>query len=222
MERWHTRLLRKIKELGWSKAEFARRTALPRDTVYKYLAGKVKRPPDERVIAIMAKTVGWTPPQLMYGKAASNGEEPATMRQIPWIDWGDVGMLGHDQGGAKSLKEKGRMPVPEDGVNDGAFYTEAPNDANAPDINRGDLLLCQPGRQPIPGRYVLAMIKGHGEPILAKYTVDSYCKGAPAIIALVYADKRNYGRHEAKATDVHILGIITHRTSRMVPPDASV
>lgn len=224
MEKWHTRLLYRIAELGWSQAEFARRSSLPKERVYKYLQGKVKRPPDESDIANMAKAVGWTPAKLMYntdlleyaGGAETVTEEPLPMRRIPRYDWRDVGMLTAHTDGAKARTVKGKMPVPDDDdVSDEAFYTSAPDDANVPDIHKGDLLICDPKQKPIPGRYVIALVDGHGEPILAKYTVERYEKGVPVELALVFKDATHYGKHIVNVADVRILGLITHRTSKM-------
>jgi hypothetical protein len=233
MEKWHIRLARRIHEKGWSKAEFARRAGLHKDRVYKYLAGKVERPPDI-VIKAMADAVGWSPEKLMYdvdphqqaGTAdAMANDEPSSMRRIlSWYDWEDVAMLiAGGANGARTARIKGKMPVPpEDGVSEAAFYFTAPDDANAPDISKGDLLICEPGRQREPTNYVLATIKGHNAPVLAQYIVEKYRKGVPAIIALVYCDEERYGRHaHLKASEVTIHGVITYRTSRLVPPSTT-
>ena len=223
MEHWSTRLARRVLELGWTKVEFARRAGVDVQRVYKYLAGRVERPDDEATIAALARTVGWTPAYLMYGVTASERSEAAdhdggsSMGPIPRIPWGDVGMLTTVASGAKTRKAKSKMPpVPGVDVSDEAFYVDAPDDANVPDIHKGDLLLCDPKRAPVIGRYVIARV-GNSEPILAKYTVHSYHKGAPAEIRLAFRSSDNYGEgHIAKVADVHIIGVITHRTSPMI------
>jgi Helix-turn-helix. len=220
MEKWHERLDRERMERGWSKAEFARRSGLPLDAVYKYLAGGVKRPPDDRTIAALAATVGWTSAQLMYGVVPAEAttmaiERPSSMRRVPVYNWGDLGMLsstGTDV--ARALKKRGDMPIPFDDVSATAFYTQVQDDANSPEISKGSLILCDPERQPIVNFYVLAMIAGQDRPMLGKYTVERYVNGEPVELALI----DNYGRHVVKASDVHILGLITFCGSRMAPP----
>jgi transcriptional regulator with XRE-family HTH domain len=229
MEEWHTRLGRRIEERGWTVAEFARRAGLPVSRVYKYVQGRVKRPPSNRTIEALARAVDWTPAMLMYGTAASSqasqaevperlNEEPLSMRRIPKIQWGEIGMLTTSPNGARTARVKSSMPVPpEEDVSEGAFYTIAPDDANAPEIAKGALLICDPGLEPVPGYYVIALIKGHEKPVLAKYVVERYRDGAPADIALVHGDELHYGRHQLQAANVRIIGPITHVTSRMLP-----
>ena len=44
MEAWTARLISAWERSGWTKAELARKSGVPKHSVYKYLAGRVKQP----------------------------------------------------------------------------------------------------------------------------------------------------------------------------------
>jgi transcriptional regulator with XRE-family HTH domain len=220
---WYIRLERLMRDRGWAKAELARRSGVSKERVYKYLAGRVGRPDDEKTIRALAAAVGVPPVYLMYGiyppgwsgSPAPDEEPPSSMRRIPRIRWEDVGMLHLSE--SKARKARGTLPVPDDSVSEDAFYTDAPDDANAPDINKGDLLICDPKRKPVIGRYVIARIVGKKGAIIAKYTVTQYQRsGAPGEIKLAFRNP-DFGEGPVfKASSVVVVGPITHRTSSML------
>jgi len=108
------------------------------------------------------------------------------------------------------------MPDPEDGVGPGAFYAVAPNNSNAPVFREGDRLICDPSQKIVPDIFVIAVVAGYDEPILARYTVTKAAKnGRPVEVTLV-PENRAFPPVEAiKMADIRILGRVTHRTHRV-------
>jgi len=95
---WHERLLARLKELGWTQVELARRAKLSDpDKLYKWLDGKVRNPRGSDFEEV-AKAVGWTEQELRYGpkdrpdENIESGVQPAM--RLPLYEWEDLQMLG--------------------------------------------------------------------------------------------------------------------------------
>lgn len=68
MESWSTRLQRKFKETGWSKAHYARLSGVSYDSVNKYLGGQVAQPRGQ-TLDKLARPLGVTAAWLREGNA---------------------------------------------------------------------------------------------------------------------------------------------------------
>ena len=218
---WHQRLQQRIKELGWSKVELARRTGVDKERVYKWLAGDVDHPRGDALTAL-AKAVGLSEQELLYGLDArkhrsndekSNDESPP-MRRIPLYEWGDIGVIAADRR-KKPPVAVFTMPEPDTDVGPEAFYTTAQDDSNTPEIEEGDRILCDPSKPALPGRFVIAKIAGHKMPVLARYKIKKVKNGEPAEVELAPNNTDYAPIRIRKMSDLRILGRVTHRTHRL-------
>ncbi|MBT5753077.1 MAG: NAD(P)H-hydrate epimerase, partial [Rhodospirillaceae bacterium] len=71
---WHQRALDILVRRGWSRAELARRTGLPKDRIYKYLSGAIEQPRGNAMKAI-ATALGVSEVWLAFGEIVGEGGE---------------------------------------------------------------------------------------------------------------------------------------------------
>lgn len=212
---WHDRLEAKRKELGWSKAELARRAHISYDNLNKYLRGDVEQPRGE-IVKKLADAVGVTEQFLWFGveKPIQSGDDTSvdqSMRRAPLYVWGDLWMLTlSDQGTPATVRS---LAVPEDEVSASAFFVEAPDDSNAPIFNEGDKMLCDPERPAAPGKFVIAVINGQRTPVFGRYAVKDLVNGQPANVEIVPENEHFPTIRVKNMTDLRILGRIVFRMS---------
>lgn len=212
---WHDRLEKRRRELGWSKAELARRAHVSYDNVTKYLRGGVEHPRGE-ILKQLADAVGVTEQFLWFGveKQLQSGDDTSidqSMRRAPLYVWGDLWMLTlSDEGTPATVRS---LAVPEDDVSDSAFFVEAPDDSNAPVFNEGDKMLCDPERQAVPGKFVIAMVNGQRTPVFGRYRVKDLVNGEPANVEIVPANEHFPTIRVKSMTDLRIIGRIVFRMS---------
>lgn len=202
---WHTRLLRRIKELGWTRAELARRAGVDKERLYKWLKGDVEHPRGD-VLERLAGAVGWTDHFLLYGvELEQNGD------RLPFYSWGDLAMLDVvGRNGAPGSADS--MLRPNNDVGPNAFYTTAPDNSNAPGIMAGDRLLCDPAKPAAPGAFVVAKVAGYDAPILARYKVKKTRSGKTTAVDLVPDNDKFETVEVRRMADLKILGRVMYRT----------
>ena len=74
---WHDRLKSRFEATGWKKAELAKRSGVPYDSLLKYLGGDVKQPRGDTLDKI-AEALGTTSLWLEYGIEDQPANEPLT------------------------------------------------------------------------------------------------------------------------------------------------
>lgn len=75
---WHERTLRVLRELGWSRAELARRSGISKESIYKYLAGGIDKPRGNNLRAI-SQALGVSEVWLTFG----TGEKQVRQASAP-------------------------------------------------------------------------------------------------------------------------------------------
>lgn len=85
MERWDQRLRRIFKDKGWTAAELSRRSGVDRDSVYKYLSGKVKQPRGE-TLDDLARALGVAPLWLRAGV----GPQRSRLQVVGYVGAGEL------------------------------------------------------------------------------------------------------------------------------------
>jgi len=217
---WYDRLTARVAELGWTNAELARRANVSYDRVSKYMRGDVHHPRGD-TLKRLAEAVGLTEEFLWLGVPTGTigvhttpGDDLPSMRRALLYRWGDLHMLGVT--GLEAPAAVRSLPVPyEDEVGVRAFFVEAPDDSNAPEINEGDRLLCDPDAEPIPGKFVIAIVRNVAGPVLGRYRVRAVDQGVPISVEIVPANDHFPTIRVKNLADMRILGRITHRTSTL-------
>ena len=212
---WHARLDQRLKELGWTRAELARRSHVKYDRLNKWMRGDVDFPRGD-AIRELAAAVGVSEHWLLFGvdsaslSVHSTSGSPA-LRRAPLFDWGDLFMLRSTDAGSAPDPVRS-YPVPDE-ASDRAFYVKAPDDSNSPVILEGDRLLCDPEKPAIPGKFVIAVVAGHAGPVLGRWRVKSIDNGLPKDVEIVPANDHFPVIRARNAADIHVLGRVIERSS---------
>lgn len=203
--RWHERLADKVLELGWSKAELARRSGVGYDAVNKMLRGEVENPRGD-AMERLASAVGVSKLWLLFG---ADGEHTitsraATTRRIPFVELSKVGVMG-----AVGAIDPGTSAVtaPAD-TPDTTISTRVEDWSMAPEFRPGDLLLIDTAAQEAPGRYVLALLKPSAEAVIRRYRVTRRESGGREMADLAPANT-DFPTIPVDES-VRIVGVVTH------------
>lgn len=143
---WQERLTGRLKEIGWSQAELARRSGVPYPRLRKWMSSGISHPRGE-ALAKIAQALKVTELWLVYGI-----DEAGAGQQTPLIPFDQLpeAALGSVQ--AQSLPS-GRHAGQTRG-----FRTCMPDASMAPRINKGAELHCRPDEQCAPASVVLVHI----------------------------------------------------------------
>lgn len=141
----------KLKEVGWSEGELARRSGVPQPTTHRILAGESNSPRIDNVNKL-AKALGIDAAALLAGKLLAELDAnvtagPDIKGRVPRISWVQAGTLCE----AIDLFEPGYAeewldcPFPH---SPRAFCLEVRGMSMFPDYRPGELILVDPGVEP--------------------------------------------------------------------------
>lgn len=209
---WHDRLQRKRAELGWSKRELHRRSGVPYDSVVKYLKGDVDNPRGD-ILEKLARAVGVSPLWLRYG-VEGEGQLPLNQNghRVPLVTLGELGIMGLERASAAAFAA-GRT-TPSIGVtNHQTFAVLIEDHSNAPALNVGDSIFCDPSMAPIPGS--LVVIRAGNQVLVRRYRLKTITSDGLSAAEFVAENPNHPTILPTPASPVDILAVATHRVHRL-------
>lgn len=169
MDHWSVRLKAAMERKGLTARELSRVSGVDHESIYKYLKGEVHNPrspaPDKLAVAL-----GVTVPWLMLGvsEAQPQANEKLGIRRLPVLSLTDImGMVPTDRL-VQFWSGSGVVAVAGD-VGDYAAGIAMSDHSMEPVIAPGDILIVDPDAEPIPGRYVLAVLIPTGRALIRRY-----------------------------------------------------
>ena len=209
---WHDRLNLKIKEKGWTTAEFARRSGLPYERAIKYVNGAVRQPRGGGLDDI-AGALGVTPQWLMFGPSPLDSEKVST-EDLHAIGLGKIMLMKIDDFSNFDAVEPvstvwdkvSKTQVSED-ISAGCFALRCHDESLSPDITQGDLLVFDPDAENVPGMLALVQVDKHPRPIIRKYNQTRLeADGSVLEISLTPINPAFGTMHLSGADSYHIIG----------------
>lgn len=205
-ERWHERLATKLKQLGWTKAELARRSGLKYHAVNKMLLGGVDNPRGD-ALDRMADALGVSKMWLLFGATGEHttsiGVE--TTRRIPFVPLSEVNAMG----AVGSIDESHVSVLAPSDVPATTIATRLGDNSMAPDIGPDDMLLVDIAAAPKPGRTVLAYVVPLGTSVVRRYRVKGLDESGAAVAELVPSNS-DFPKITVTDDAVRVLGVVTH------------
>jgi transcriptional regulator with XRE-family HTH domain len=177
--KWWQRLQLKMYDLGWSKAELARRSGVAYDSINKYLRGGVDKPRGD-ILDQLSRAVGHDTKWLLFGEAGKtpflNGAQrlennglrhPLSeysgslvvddISRLKLVGWGDLARF------VDSEVYSGRLVKRISDLNSSQpseqVVISVPDNSMAPDFRRGDLIICGLGLRPKQDDLVIASVR---------------------------------------------------------------
>lgn len=169
MDHWSVRLKAAMERKSMSARDLARVSGVDHESIYKYLKGEVhnpRSPAPERIAVALGVTVPW----LMLGVTDNQPNNTGTIgiRRIPILALSDIkGMRPNDKL-AQFWSGSGVVAVTDD-VGDYAAGVRMDDHSMEPVIAPGDVLIVDPAAEPIPGRYVVAILLPSGRAVVRRY-----------------------------------------------------
>lgn len=166
-ETWAERLDRWRREAGWSVAEYIRRvnadggSEITGDSIRKYLKGGVAQPRGD-VMARLAAPFGKSEIELRYGIDNTVNSDG----RIRLLTANEIGTLNPAE---KLSREGSSVSVLSRDVGENWFGVTVPDDACAPKIAKGAIVVCDPDAEAMPGSYVIARIPGVQSGVCRRY-----------------------------------------------------
>lgn len=151
-----------LDDKGWSAAELIRRSGVDRDSVYKYLDGKVDNPRGN-TFDRLAEPFDKTGLELRHGPI-SLGRNNA----IPLLNANEVGTMAPSQS-VGDVWGGVRMEVVSAELAENTFAFEVYDDACAPLLQAGDTAICENVSSATPGKFVVARVTGLDQGVVRKY-----------------------------------------------------
>jgi transcriptional regulator with XRE-family HTH domain len=167
---WWERLRKAMEARRLSPEDVAKRAGVNLKSLYGYLKGDVAQPRGD-VVRRLAHAVQTTELALRYGGDAPPNVVP--LKKVPLLDMTKLAKLKPAESPLSLWDGTSVVSVPAD-VPDGAFGVTLPNAANAPEFQHGDIVICDPGAEVLPGRYVVAVLTESEEAHFAKFRPQSH------------------------------------------------
>lgn len=163
--KWWERLKRQMEDRRLSPEDVAKRAGVNPKSVYAYLEGRVEQPRGDTVKRL-AHAVHLSEMALRYGGDAPQNVVP--LKKVPLLDMTKLGKLRASQDPLSTWDGTSVVSVPMD-VPDGAYGVTLVDDANEPEFRRGDVVICDPGEDIIPGRFVVAVLTEEQQAHFARF-----------------------------------------------------
>lgn len=174
MEQWHERLQGELDRKGWTAVHLAKVAGVPVANVYKYLRGGVAAPHGD-TLPKLARALGTTREYLLlWIRAASDRAAGMPESGLPLVSLQVVSLERLHEIVGRSGKimlhddEGERMVVPRQ-FGDNAIGVHIKDDAMAPRIPPGAIVIIDPDAEPEPGKLVAATVKGHTAAVIRRY-----------------------------------------------------
>lgn len=172
---WALRLKRALTKKGWSAVELARRSGVDKESVYQYLRGGVKNPGGER-IEQLARALEVDPLWLLTGHAATMTAgakgEAVLLTVVPVMRLSSLRQLQSLDDLAELPPDDGTIPIP-DTVGPRAGAVKLEDDSMGPAFPAGTLVVYDPDLEPIPGRFVVAVVNTVGAAVFRRWSATS-------------------------------------------------
>lgn len=150
---WWERLKQIMDARGLTPEQVAERAGVPVKSVYGYLNGQVANPRGN-VLQRLAAAVGATELYIRHGAEAA---DVVDLRKIPLLTMNKLGTIRKGQSVLDVWDGVTVVAVPSE-ISDTAFGVVLQDDSGAPEFAAGDIIICDPKAEQVPGRYVLAAI----------------------------------------------------------------
>lgn len=176
---WNDRIAQALAEKGWSIAELSRRTGIPRESMYKYVQGRVAAPRGD-IMSRLADALGVSVVWIMHG-TLPEGENKVAVTNLALVN---IGRWNGELMALEHLKRTAteHVPVP-DGQDIGpkAIAFRVDDDALTR-IPHGSIAVADPDRPPEPSRYVLAWSSVVKRAVVRRWRATDY-SGAGQLVA---------------------------------------
>ena len=149
--RWWERLSKIIEARDLLDEQVAKDARVPVKSLYGYLKGEVDNPRGD-VVQRLARAVQTSEQALRYGDTPAH----VPLRRVPLLDMSKLGTLKANQDPLSVWDGISYATVPGD-VRDGAFAVALTDNSGEPEFQEGDLIICDPAADVVPGRYVLTI-----------------------------------------------------------------
>src|SRR5690606_35478698 len=107
--------------------------------------------PRGNTLARLAASVGVSEEYLRYG-----GRQEVSLKRVPMLDMNELRTLNSGESPLMAWDGESTVAVPVDTPDD-SFGVVLPDDSNAPDFRKGDIIIFSPSAEVEPGCYVLAI-----------------------------------------------------------------
>lgn len=165
MMEWWERLKLAMVARRLSPEYVAEKAGVNLKTLYGYLKGDVEHPRGSTVRRL-AEAVQMTEPELRHGEVPAN---TVTFKRIPLLDMVKLAKLKPGQDPLETWDRTSFVPVPAD-IPDTAYGVRLVDESGGNTFKRGEVIVCDPGADPIPGRFVVAVTMGNpGRAHFARY-----------------------------------------------------
>lgn len=171
------RLAMKLKELGLSENELARRSHVPQPTINRILSGESQSPRRPNVEKL-AKALTVSPEWLLFGGPLDGNVEPgpAMKGRVPLISWVQAGAWSEVVDVRNVSNPEDWLPCPvSHGPRSYALRIrgESMHNPNGRlSFKDGDLIYVDPDRQPANGSLVVAKMEGSDEATFKKLVIE--------------------------------------------------
>ena len=167
---WWERLKRRMQDRGLKPADLATRAGVNVKSVYAYLDGRVPQPRGD-TLKRLATALDLSEMELRFGADAPPNIVP--LKKVPLLDMRKLAKLKPSQDPMSTWDGTSVVSVPMD-VPDRAYGITLIDDANAPEFTTGDVVICDPGEDIIPGRFVVAVLTEEQQAHFARFRPLSY------------------------------------------------
>lgn len=165
---WWERLKQIMDARGLSPEQVAERAGVPVKSVYGYLSGQVANPRGN-VLQRLAAAVGSTELYIRHGAQAA---DVVDLRKIPLLTMNKLGTIRRGQSVLDVWDGVTLVAVPNE-ISEAAFGVVLLDDSCAPEFGTGDIIICDPKAEQVPGRYVFAVIDGLATAFFGKFRPTS-------------------------------------------------
>jgi len=169
---WHQRIDRRLKELGWTKAELSRRSGISYDRINKYLRGDVDQPRGE-VLEKLSETVGIPLKALLFGseeeiQLPTRLHSQIEVYHIPLVSLSDLSKAAFGQSFSKFLQGVSATIAVDAQVNQNSFGVVIEDSSMAPEMQVDDIIICDPIAEIQPGDLVFSKIDNPKQVVFRK------------------------------------------------------
>jgi transcriptional regulator with XRE-family HTH domain len=171
---WWERLRGWIDERGWKPPELARRSGVNKDAIYKWLAGGVTNPRGsdlDRVLNCLDKSEL----ELFYGLSEARLTQ---LKEIPLLNMLNLGKLKRGQAAREVWDGVSTTTVGAD-VSGEALGVVLDDESCAPEFHAHDIVIIEPDKPLIPGKYVIAVLEGEPHAVFRRYRPSGISAEAP-------------------------------------------
>lgn len=163
--KWYERLRLWMHKEGWNVPELARRTGYDKEVIYQWLKGAVDNPRGD-AISVVASAFGRTELELRLG--STNVFDPALIK-VPLLSMNKLGTLERGQDPRSTWDGASAVTATSD-VSSKAFAIIMNDESCVPSVALNDVIIVDPESDPLPGRFVVAVVEDLQKAVLRRYS----------------------------------------------------